>query len=272
MALESQTLYSSPLVRVADVQCTEGCGPGRHEEHCPVASIALVRSGSFVRRDRLGKHVADATQVVFFDPGEPYMVDHPIPGGDRCTALVFAPEVLREAQRARHGQPERYFGRSTLSGSSELHLLHRELLLASSLGDGVMVEETALTLLRLCTEGESVPRLKGAAFERAAALAADAQVLIAESFAGPVTLEHLAQKLAVSPFRLCRAFRHATGGSLHQHLTRLRLVTALEKLPAYQDRLTDLALDLGFSSHSHFTQVFRGYFGRTPSEFARQPG
>ena len=264
MPLESQTLYASPLVRIADVQCTEGCGPGRHEEHCPVASIALVRSGTFVRRDRLGRHVADATQVVFFDPAETYMVDHPLPDGDRCTALVFAPEVLREAQHAKRGHPERYFERSTLAGSSELHLLHHELLLASSLGDGVMVEETALTLLRLCTEGEGVRNLRGKAFERAAALAADAQVLIAESFTGPVTLADLARKLDVSPFRLCRAFRQATGGSLHQHLTRLRLVTALEKLPGYRERLTDLALDLGFSSHSHFTQVFRSHFGLPP--------
>ncbi|HEY1992017.1 MAG TPA: AraC family transcriptional regulator [Gammaproteobacteria bacterium] len=271
MALEHHTLYSSPLVTVGDVQCTEGCGPGRHEEHCPVASIALVRSGSFVRRDRLGRHVADATQVVFFDPSEPYMVDHPIPGGDRCTSLAFAPEVLREAQRARRGQPERYFEKSTLAGSSELHLLHRELLLAASLGDGVMVEETALTLLRLCTEGEGIPHLKGAAFQRAAALAADAQVLIAESFSGPVTLEALATQLDVSAFRLCRAFRQATGGSLHQHLLRLRLVTALEKLPAYRDRLTDLALDLGFSSHSHFSHAFRSYYGRTPSALVRGP-
>ena len=30
-------------------------------------------------------------------------------------------------------------------------------------------------------------------------------------------------------------------------------VTALERLPDYRDRLTDLALDLGFSSHSHFS-------------------
>ncbi|HSN18741.1 MAG TPA: helix-turn-helix transcriptional regulator [Gammaproteobacteria bacterium] len=270
MPLEHRTLYSSPLVTVGDVHCTEGCGPGRHEEHCPVASIALVRSGSFVRRDRLGKHVADATQVVFFDAGEPYMVDHPIPGGDRCTSLVFAPEVLREAQRSRRGQPERYFDKSTLAGSSELHLLHRELLVAATLRDGVMVEETALTLLRLCTEGEIVPRLRGAAFERAAALAADAQVLVAQSFTGPVTLEALAERLDVSPFRLCRAFRQATGGSLHQHLLRLRLVTALERLPAYQDRLTDLALELGFSSHSHFTQTFRSHFGMPPSAWLQQ--
>ncbi|HLW74900.1 MAG TPA: helix-turn-helix transcriptional regulator [Gammaproteobacteria bacterium] len=265
MSREYRTLYASPLVTVGDVLCSEGCGHGRHEEHCTAASIAFVRSGTFVRRDRMGKHVADATRVVFFDPTEPYMVDHPLPGGDRCTSVSFAPATLREALRPKRGEPERAFDKSTLAGSSEMHLLHRELLLAVRLGDGVMVEETALRLLQLCTEDEGTPRLRGAAANRAAALAAEAQVLIAESFAERVTLESLAGQLGVSPFRLCRAFRQSTGGSLHQHLMRLRLVTALEKLPEYRERLTDLAFDLGFSSHSHFTHAFRGYFGHSPS-------
>jgi len=267
MSRQYTQLYASPLVTVGDVVCSEGCGEGRHEEHCPVASLAFIRSGTFVRRDRLGHHVADATRVVFFDPTEPYMVDHPVPGGDRCTTVAFADATLREALRPKRGEPERVFDKTTLAGSSEIHLLHRELLLATQLGDGVMVEETALALLQLCVQGEGTPRLRGAAANKAAELANQAQVLIADSFTGKVTLESLAQQLDVSPFRLCRAFRQATGGSLHQHLTRLRLVTALEKLPAYQDRLTDLALDLGFSSHSHFTHAFRGYFGRSPTDW-----
>lgn len=269
MALESRTLYQSPLVTVSDVQCSEGCGDGRHEEHCPVATIALVRSGSFVRRDRLGRHVADATRVVFFDPSEPYMVDHPAPGGDRCTSLSFPVATLREAVRHARGEPERLFSRTTLAGSAELHLTHRELLLAAKMKDAVMVEETALRLLQLCTAGEREPRPRGATATRAAELAADAQVIIAGNYAGKLTLEDIAADLHVSPFRLCRAFRQATGGSLHQHVTRLRLAAALEKLPEYRERLTDLALDIGFSSHSHFTHAFHGYFGRTPSAWLR---
>ena len=33
------------------------------------------------------------------------------------------------------------------------------------------------------------------------------------------------------------------------------------------DDLTMLGLDLGFSSHSHFTTAFRQAYGRSPSEF-----
>ncbi len=103
MSRKSETLYSSPLVTVRDVVCTEGCGNGRHEEQCQAASLAFVRSGTFVRRDRMGRHVADATRVVFFDPAEPYMVDHPVPGGDRSTLLLFDEATLREAVRYGRG-------------------------------------------------------------------------------------------------------------------------------------------------------------------------
>jgi AraC-like DNA-binding protein len=34
--------------------------------------------------------------------------------------------------------------------------------------------------------------------------------------------------------------------------------------------ITGLALDLGFSSHSHFTDVFRREFGSTPSEIRKR--
>jgi AraC-like DNA-binding protein len=79
------------------------------------------------------------------------------------------------------------------------------------------------------------------------------------------------------PHRLCRArkrlariFRRETGLSLHRQLTRLRLRDALEHLANGKPDLTGLALDLGFSSHAHFSHSFRHEFGSTPSEFSRQ--
>jgi hypothetical protein len=50
---------------------------------------------------------------------------------------------------------------------------------------------------------------------------------------------------------LTTAFRRTEGVPLHRYLTQLRLAQALVELPHASD-LTALALDLGFSSHSHF--------------------
>jgi AraC-like DNA-binding protein len=48
----------------------------------------------------------------------------------------------------------------------------------------------------------------------------------------------------------------------------LRLARALDLLSSYED-LTTLSMDLGFSSHSHFTAAFRRAYGRTPAQFQR---
>ena len=50
----------------------------------------------------------------------------------------------------------------------------------------------------------------------------------------------------------------------------MRLRTALERAADPGADLTDLALDLGYSSHSHFTAAFRKAFGVTPSAFRRK--
>jgi len=66
-------------------------------------------------------------------------------------------------------------------------------------------------------------------------------------------------------FHLARMFRSRTGFSLHAYRNQLRLRAALERLRDPGVDLIDIALDLGFSSHSHFTETFRRSFGKTPS-------
>jgi AraC family transcriptional regulator len=69
-----------------------------------------------------------------------------------------------------------------------------------------------------------------------------------------------------TPWRLCRAFRRFTGQTLTSYRHALRVQVAIERLRDRRTDLTDLALELGYSSHSHFTNVFRRHVGITPSE------
>jgi AraC-like DNA-binding protein len=57
---------------------------------------------------------------------------------------------------------------------------------------------------------------------------------------------------------------------VHRHLTVLRLRAALPLLRERPRDLAGLALELGFSSHSHFTGAFRRDYGLTPSQLLRQ--
>ena len=93
-----------------------------------------------------------------------------------------------------------------------------------------------------------------------------ARAFLASHMSQPVMLTEVAQEVAASPFNFARIFQQQTGLPIHRYLTLLRLRASLELLFDGQDDLTKLALDLGFSSHSHFTNIFRREFGHAPSE------
>jgi AraC-like DNA-binding protein len=79
-------------------------------------------------------------------------------------------------------------------------------------------------------------------------------------------LAEIAAEVRVSPVYLTQVFQQVEGLPLYRYQLRLRLARALDLLAQYDD-LTALSLDLGFSSHSHFSAAFRQAYGRTPSEF-----
>jgi AraC family transcriptional regulator len=100
-----------------------------------------------------------------------------------------------------------------------------------------------------------------------ARVAREADEVLARAFAGAVSVSSLARSLGVSASYLTRAYRAATGGTLHAHVTRLRLSHALSRLASGANDLTVLALELGYSSHSHFSAEFKRHVGRPPSAF-----
>ena len=80
------------------------------------------------------------------------------------------------------------------------------------------------------------------------------------------TLAEIAAEVGVSPVYLTQVFQQVEAMPLYRYQLHLRLARALHRL-ADCDDLTALGVELGFSSHSHFTAAFRKAYGRTPSQF-----
>lgn len=93
-----------------------------------------------------------------------------------------------------------------------------------------------------------------------------AKAYLARRLDEPLDLEAVARAAHCSRFHLCRLFKRETGTTLSRYLHTQRLDEALARLADNRTRLSDLAADLGYASHSHFTAAFRREFGRTPSE------
>jgi AraC-like DNA-binding protein len=92
-----------------------------------------------------------------------------------------------------------------------------------------------------------------------------AKAAVTENPASRASLGELAQRLHVSEFYLARIFKARTGFTLHGYRNQLRLLLALDRIDDDGCNYTALANELGFCSHSHFTDAFRALFGMPPS-------
>jgi len=227
--------------------------------------------------------IAEPTRVLFFNRHQIYRVSHPTAGGDNCTAIHFQQEALVDflysvdpcVAESPH-RPFRFAAAASFASLAlDLHWLRR-LLLTQRPVDPLVVEETSASLLRDCVAGAYAQRgtmrfpFREPTRHAHRDLVDATRVVLARKFRDKLSLAELARAVFSSPFHLARIFRRETGTSLHQQLRRLRLRAALEKLTNGRPDLTMLALDLGFSSHAHFTEAFRREFTCTPSEFRRQ--
>jgi AraC family transcriptional regulator len=84
---------------------------------------------------------------------------------------------------------------------------------------------------------------------------------------GPPTLVELAQIIGVSRRHLSRAFREATGRTIHQYVEESRFRKATEMLRDTDLLLKDIAFRLGFEHACSFSTAFRKMTGETPKAY-----
>lgn len=86
--------------------------------------------------------------------------------------------------------------------------------------------------------------------------------------ADETSLHALAQRTGVTPFRVIRAFREATGLAPHQYLIQVRVERARQFLA--EGRVpSNVALMTGFADQSHLTYHFKKHLGITPGNYRR---
>jgi AraC family transcriptional regulator len=88
--------------------------------------------------------------------------------------------------------------------------------------------------------------------------------VLREKLSEPPPLEELGRAVGCSPFHLSRTFSAATGMTIPQYTRQLRLERAAELLKSGKFNVTEAALEVGYSSLSHFSQAFHEIFGCCP--------
>ena len=88
--------------------------------------------------------------------------------------------------------------------------------------------------------------------------------LLKQNLAEPPPLEELGRKIGCSHFYLSRIFSAQTGQTITQCLRQLRLERAAELLRGREHNVTEVALEVGYNSLSHFSHAFQETFGCCP--------
>jgi len=240
------------------------------EECTTTTQLIFPYHGVYVRHVGQDQTVAEANQVLFFNAHEGYRVSHPVAGGDGSLTLVIeesqleelAPiDILHRRSRIRfRRQRLRIDARAQALVALLRHRLHQKV------AESLEAEVLALNLVRR-TLGPRSSHAPHATFGRQK-LVDRAKLVMSSDLMRRWTLAEIGGELRVSPVYLTQVFQQVEGLPLYQYQLRLRLARALDLVARYDD-LTTLALDLGFSSHSHFSAAFRRLYGYSPSAFKR---
>lgn len=84
-----------------------------------------------------------------------------------------------------------------------------------------------------------------------------------------ISLDELAAEVRLSPFHFARMFKLSLGVPPRVYLTRLRVEKACELLEQTDLSITEIALEVGYSSNQVLARVFLKHMRLSPSEYRR---
>jgi AraC family transcriptional regulator len=257
---------SSGLVEnVADPASRRGLGA---EDFSPDFQLSFPYRGVFIWHVGRDEVVGDPNQILFVTGGEAFRLSTPRSEGFCELIITPKPSVLREMSEAtgfdlsNHPSFQARCRMTTPTIQRACAALLRETDTQAAT-EALEAEEQLLGLLRAALAVELATKMPSMRTRR---LIRRTKEFLESAFSDSLRLGDVADAVGASSTYLTDVFSRFEGVSLHRYVTQLRLARALVELPEAGD-LTSLALDLGFSSHSHFTLAFRRAFGCTPSTF-----
>jgi AraC family transcriptional regulator len=269
-------VFESGLVRVGAFRC-DTSHPSFHDSG-PARNCCFVfpRTAVEIQHENERAFVTNPNVVTFYNRGQTYRRNPVSRDGDRCDWFGVDNDVVLDVVRTfdpeQEFRPESPFRLRRGWANANTYLVQRQLfekLATNTVKDSLLVEETVLGLLeQVVRSAYRKPELLNFDIEnlRQREIVHHVEFVLSERWADCLSLSDLAEEVGVSVYHLCRIFRRSTGMTLHQYRQKLRIRWSLEDVTTSTRPLVDIALDAGFSSHSHFTNSFHREFGHTPSD------
>ncbi len=223
--------------------------------------------------------VADATRAILHNHGNVYRRRRLDERGEYTIWIGVGESALASVFHGALDDPERPFSTHWADVCERAQLACCSLVQAIRRGDVVDPIESEETLVHIVSDilshrgqerGVRASRRRSTAMaHRESAHAMNR--FIARHYREPITLADVARAGYLSAFHGARIYREQTGRTIHQHVRALRLGEAMDRIADRGQTLAEIAVDVGFASHAHFTDSFRKVFGVAPSQVRDDP-
>jgi AraC family transcriptional regulator len=256
-------LHCSRLAQVEDWYL--GPGTPARRSYDPGFQLILTYLGlcTFLTGEK--PQLVDCNQALLVAPGwSAFQVDEA--SFDGYAAVIVKPslELLEQVFDVSGANELRTFNELSAPSTMRLRIL-TQMLRAKAPAEPLQIDECLIAIL---AETSGAGRKRGT--QASKAIERTKQLLHARA-GEQLHLEEIAAEVGFNPVYLTQEFTRCEGVPLYRYQHQLRLTRALLELRGCED-ITGLALDLGFSSHSHFTSAFRKAFGTTPSVYRKMIG
>ncbi len=92
---------------------------------------------------------------------------------------------------------------------------------------------------------------------------------IDEHYAEDISLDFLSNLLNINRYYFCRLFKEATNSTFKEYLNFVRICRSEKLLTSSEMTVSEISLESGYSSISHFSRTFKHFKGCSPHEFKK---
>lgn len=265
--MHEKSLFKSELAELGEYKV----GPSDaafNQAGCLIApTMVFPKTSIWIEHDGAEPFVSDPTLINFYNLHQVYRRNLISERGDYCHWFRLDDELLSEITRVE----KNHFKLKSISCPADIFMLHLQILHAFNNKtelDVLTLEEGILEIYhRLFSDESGSHRLFDRKGVKHQILVEQVKSTLNDDLLTKYSLNDLARIHNKSPYHLSRVFKKFTGIGINQYRYKQRLHQLTIDMQSCTKELTALALDFGFSSHSHMSASFKAKFGLTPSEF-----